>query len=211
MTTKQRILHTSLQLFNEHGIDAVTVRHIAKELGMSHGNLCYHFPNTDAIAETLYEQLISELNAVIDDPSSLNAINLQTLNRLTAFVFEKLYKYKFLMQDFISLMRRIPNLKQKHRELIRSRRFFFKAGIEAGIQAGFLKPEMIEGQYENFFNQLFIIGDFWLVSAEILFEGKEEDKLPTYLNIAFTLIVPYLTDKGLAEYRELQKQTEALH
>ncbi len=51
---------------------------------------------------------------------------------------------------------------------------------------------------------------FWLISAEILYEGKEEDKLPTYLNIAFTLIVPYLTEKGLAEYRELQKQTETL-
>ncbi|PLK44106.1 TetR/AcrR family transcriptional regulator [Emticicia sp. TH156] len=210
MTTKERILHTSLQLFNEQGIDAVTVRHIAKELGMSHGNLCYHFPNTDAIAEKLYEQLINELNAVLNEPASLDAVNLQTLYKLAAFVFEKLYKYKFLMQDFISLMRRIPSLKQKHRDLINNRRVFFKAGIDAGIQAGFLKPEIIAGQYENFFNQLFIIGDFWLVSAEILYEGKEEDKLLTYLNIAFTLIVPYLTEKGLAEYRELQKQTETL-
>ncbi len=203
MTTKQRILHTSLQLFNQYGVDTVTVRHIAKELGMSHGNLCYHFPNTDAIAETLYEQLIEELNSVIEEPNVFNAIHLQAFYNLCAFVFEKLYKYKFLIQDFISLTRRNPSLKQKHRDLVNSRRVFFQMGIDAGVQAGFLKPDIIEGQYENFFNQLFIIGDFWLASAEILFEGKEEDKLPTYLNIAFTLIVPYLTEKGLNEYKEL--------
>lgn len=211
MTTKQRILQTSLQLFNQYGVDAVTVRHIAKELGMSHGNLCYHFPNTDAIAETLYEALIEELNNVIEEPNVFNGINLQAFYNLCSFVFEKLYKYKFLIQDFISLTRRNPNLKQKHRDLVNSRRIFFRMGIDAGIQAGFLKPDIIEGQYENFFNQLFIIGDFWLASAEILFEGKEEDKLPTYLNIAFTLIVPYLTEKGLNEYKGLLKQTESVN
>lgn len=211
MTTKQRILQTSLQLFNQYGVDTVTVRHIAKELGMSHGNLCYHFPNTDAIAETLYEALIEELNNVIEEPNVFNGINLQAFYNLCSFVFEKLYKYKFLIQDFISLTRRNPNLKQKHRDLVNSRRIFFRMGIDAGIQAGFLKPDIIEGQYENFFNQLFIIGDFWLASAEILFEGKEEDKLPTYLNIAFTLIVPYLTEKGLNEYKGLLKQTESVN
>lgn len=205
MTTKQRILQTSLQLFNQHGVDAVTVRQIAKEIGMSHGNLCYHFPNTDAIAETLYEQLIEEMNLVLGEPAVLTYINLQAFYKLCAFVFGKLYKYKFIIQDFTSLTRRNENLKHKHRNLIRSRRVFFKISIEAGIQAGFLKPDIIEGQYENFFNQLFIIGDFWLASAEILYEGREEDKLPTYLNTAFTLIIPYLTEKGLNEYRELLK------
>lgn len=205
MTTKQRILQTSLQLFNQYGVDTVTVRQIAKELGMSHGNLCYHFPNTDAIAETLYEQLIEEMNVTLTEPAVLADINLQAFYNLCAFVFEKLYKYKFIIQDFTSLIRRNQNLKHKHRELIKGRRIFFQISIEAGIQAGFLKPDIIEGQYENFFNQLFIIGDFWLASAEILYEGKEEDKLPTYLNTAFTLIIPYLTEKGLNEYRELLK------
>ncbi|HEY1056212.1 MAG TPA: TetR family transcriptional regulator, partial [Emticicia sp.] len=115
MTTKQRILQTSLHLFNQYGIDAVTVRHIAKELGMSHGNLCYHFPNTDAIAETLYEQLIAELNQVIEEPAVFSTTNLRAFYKLCAFVFEKLYNYKFLIQDFISITRRNPGLKQKHR------------------------------------------------------------------------------------------------
>lgn len=206
MTTKQRILNTSLQLFNQQGIDTITVRHIAKELGISHGNLCYHFSNTDVIIEKLYEQLIEELNEVLANPALLQALNLKMFYELTCFIFEKLYKYKFLMQDFVSIMRRNPNLKQKHRDLVNSRRMLFQMGVEAAIQVDIFKPDIIEGQYENYFEQLFIISDFWLSSAEILYEGTEENKLGKYINIAFTLIVPYLTEKGLAEYQEILKK-----
>ncbi len=205
MTTKQRILNTSLQLFNQQGTDVVTVRHIAKNLGISHGNLCYHFPNTDLIIEKLYEQLIEELNEILKNPMLLQELNLKIFYDLTSFIFGKLYKYKFLMQDFISIMRRNPNLKQKHRDLVRSRRMLFQMGIEASIQVGIVKPDIIKGQYENYFEQLFIISDFWLSSAEILYEGSEENKLGKYINIAFTLIVPYLTEKGLVEYQEVLK------
>lgn len=205
MTTKQRILNTSLQLFNQQGTDVITVRHIAKNLGISHGNLCYHFPNTDLIIEKLYEQLIEELNEILKNPMLLQELNLKIFYDLTSFIFGKLYKYKFLMQDFISIMRRNPNLKQKHRDLVRSRRMLFQMGIEASIQVGIVKPDIIKGQYENYFEQLFIISDFWLSSAEILYEGSEENKLGKYINIAFTLIVPYLTEKGLVEYQEVLK------
>ncbi|WP_435353477.1 TetR/AcrR family transcriptional regulator [Emticicia sp. SJ17W-69] len=206
MTTKQRILNTSLQLFNQQGIDTITVRHIAKELGMSHGNLCYHFPNTDVIIEKLYEQLLNELNETLTNPMLLQELNLKMFYELTSFIFGKLYKYKFLMQDFVSIMRRNPNLKQKHRALVSSRRMLFQMGIGAAIEVGMLKPDIIEGQYENYFEQLFIISDFWLSSAEILYEGTEENKLEKYINITFTLIVPYLTEKGLAEYQEILKK-----
>ncbi|WP_421864288.1 TetR/AcrR family transcriptional regulator [Parvibaculum sp.] len=41
--TKDRILATSLRLFNENGYDAVTTAKISEEVGISEGNLWYHF------------------------------------------------------------------------------------------------------------------------------------------------------------------------
>ena len=43
MTTRERILATSLALFNAEGVAKTAVSRIAAELAMSQGNLYHHF------------------------------------------------------------------------------------------------------------------------------------------------------------------------
>jgi len=61
MTTKERILDEALQLFNDDGVENVTTRHIAKSLGMSQGNLHYHYPTKNIVIETLFDQFLGEV------------------------------------------------------------------------------------------------------------------------------------------------------
>lgn len=54
--TRDRIVAESLELFNAQGERNVTTNHIAAHLGMSPGNLYYHFRNKQAIIAELFAQ-----------------------------------------------------------------------------------------------------------------------------------------------------------
>ncbi|KAB0572105.1 TetR/AcrR family transcriptional regulator, partial [Helicobacter pullorum NCTC 12824] len=47
--TSERIVQTSLELFNQQGERSVSTNHIAAHMEISPGNLYYHFPNKQAI------------------------------------------------------------------------------------------------------------------------------------------------------------------
>ena len=73
--TKDRILDTSLELFNSLGLSKVTLRTIANKMGISQGNLNYHFKKREEIIETLYFQLVQNIdNSMLDIEKSKNML-----------------------------------------------------------------------------------------------------------------------------------------
>ena len=206
MTTKEKILQTALALFNEHGTDAITVRHIAKEMGISHGNLCYHYPNTDAIIEGLYHQMVAVLNQKISAVGSIQ-LDLQTVYAISRESFQVFYEYRFLMLDYVRIMRRVQPVFQHYQELMRQRKLQFTQMFQILVANKLLKPEQFAGQFEAYLVQAFVFGDFWISNAEILYKGPENEKVNHYHRIYFDALVPYLTEQGWHIYQQLIANT----
>lgn len=111
MKTRDRILAQSLELFNAEGAPAVTTNAIAAELGMSPGNLYYHFKNKQQIIEQLLRRFDDVLASFATAPESVH--ELDDLWLALHLLFEKIHAYRFVYRDSDYLMREFPPLAQR--------------------------------------------------------------------------------------------------
>ncbi len=61
ISTRDRILEACRNLFNERGPSKVTTAEIADSVGISEGNLHYHFQRKDQIVEALFDRFVDAL------------------------------------------------------------------------------------------------------------------------------------------------------
>jgi AcrR family transcriptional regulator len=204
---KERILEVARTMFNEHGVEAVTVRHLAEELGMSHGNLCYHFPRKEDIIFTLYNRIVEGMSAQValwnPDKITLSMV----LGALHAS-YELQYHYKFLMIDFVNIMRRIPEIRTHFQAIFSLRKQQFSLVLGLLQEAKLIKSDIPSEQREYLILQNYLMGDFWMSESEILYTGKEADKCRFYARIGTSLLYPYLTAKGQREYTEFYENLD---
>ncbi len=114
--TRTRIVDAALTLFNGDGAHAVSTRHVAAKLGISPGNLYYHFTNKEEIVLALYERIETELLGILAPPQapvpSFDAV-LAYLDRR----FAHLWDYRFFYRDLTGLLQDVPGLKERYRLL----------------------------------------------------------------------------------------------
>jgi AcrR family transcriptional regulator len=103
--TRQRILDVTLGLYNSLGEPNVSTSLIAAELGISAGNLHYHFRRKDELSAALLEQFVAELNALLPPPG-WRADNVEDVWLLLHLVLELLGRYRFLFRDLSGIMAR---------------------------------------------------------------------------------------------------------
>ena len=112
--TYNRIVEASLVLFNEEGERNISTNHIAANLGISPGNLYYHFRNKDEIIVQLFkrysEDLLQYLHTVVLPTNVCEAINYM------AGIYDVMWRYRFLFSDVNTLLARSAELLGEHNE-----------------------------------------------------------------------------------------------
>ena len=108
MSRKELILETARELFNKNGTQSSTTNHIAKEIGISPGNLHYHYKNREEIVRLLYVQMRKESKLSIDElPKSI-----AVLQEHTKILIGVQWKYRFFFKELLTLLSRDSKLEE---------------------------------------------------------------------------------------------------
>lgn len=102
--TAERILASTLALFNRFGEPNVSTTAIAAELNISPGNLYYHYPSKDELVNTLFDQFEQRLLPLLAAGEDVRDVEdawffLHTL-------FELIWQYRFFYRDLNHLLSR---------------------------------------------------------------------------------------------------------
>ncbi|MBO9729243.1 MAG: TetR family transcriptional regulator [Chitinophaga sp.] len=193
METKERILKTALDLYNEQGVHTITSRHIAAEMGISAGNLHYHFKHTDEIIQTLYNRLAVGFDAIMAAVGAASDINLDIMKEFVSRSLELTYKYRFIFLHFVEIGLRIPAIRKDYHALTQRREKEFLAIFDKFKADGIFKQDIPASVLEALVTQIFIMGDFWLSNNELTGKLKGSKAIAYYSGIFASMFYPYLT------------------
>ncbi len=194
MDKKAFIIQAATRYFNEHGYMTVSLFQLAQHLGMSRGNLTYHFKDKDrlldAINEEMWDKIKSERNKSRQLPSFQNLHNEIQLY----YKFQKQYRFIFLDSHVLNH----PLVKQQFREMTTQSIADNKAAIAFAIQLGNMKPETYPGMYNNIALITWMLTFFWLPQQVIRGSKTTEDGE----RLIWSILIPHFTPKGLKSFKK---------
>jgi AcrR family transcriptional regulator len=191
--TRERILEASLAMFNARGEPNVTTNHIADELGISPGNLYYHFRNKDDIVEHLFARYEARIDDTLLLPDG-RAPNLEDIWLQLHLVFESLWQYRFLYRDLVDILARNRKLKLRFGRIMTRASGSATELLRGLVAAGVMRAsaDEIRALAEN----ILLIATFWM-NFNAVRGGKpdaDEADLNRGIHQVMMLIAPFLRD-----------------
>ncbi len=192
--TRGRILSAALKLFNEGNTQAATTNHIAQALGMSPGNLHYHYRNREAIVYALYEEMISRTKL----PHSKLPATIADIHEHQIHLANVYWEYRFFNRELLFLLSRDTVLKERYINENRAHRE--RIGIVMrGLAANGYFDIPDENVYEQLADTILLCNQFWHSHLETLGIEVDESNLAGGFRHIEGTMRPYLTRKALEE------------
>lgn len=182
---KAEILSTAKDLFNTRGYNEVSMRNIADALEISVGNLTYHFKKKEDLVEAV---ILAQHTHYKKKPEP------KTLEELNLF-FQRILKHQsknaYYFRHYTQLAQISPKVYEVQLGVMKDWCVTLKGGFSNLYEAGFMKPEFFEGQWDNLIGVLRLT----CIHGPEYFDGDR-------LAILWGLIYPQLTEKGKTRFNE---------
>ena len=204
MDTKDKIIATAIDLFNVHGTKAISTNHIAKEMGISPGNLYYHFRSKNDIIRSISDNFSNELGSVfkiqLDTISDFSSNLTSLFNRF----FKIQQSYQFLFLEGVHLTKQDSRVLDNYTKL---RRLINKGYHD--LLSNLVKIKIMKRQSLNIIDDLldaqWIIMWYWINHTILDRNTYDDSQIKKGIKLSFSIIKPQLTSIGKVAFdRTLQ-------
>jgi len=188
--TRERILQTALELYNKFGEHTVAATSIAFEMGISPGNLYYHYRSKDDIVADLFASFRREIETTLAAPDQ----------RLPTA------KYRFIYRDLNDLISRYHLIEVQFRRILAH-----KQRIAEKILAGLVVNKQMRAspaEVSRLALDMTMMMTYWL-SFEYARDPRADEDGTALARGAFhvmSLAAPYLEPRERALFDHLAKR-----
>ena len=203
--TAERILEVTLELFNRFGEPNVSTTLISNEMGISPGNLYYHYPAKDELINTLFDRYEAALNELLHASDGVHDVEDAWFFMHT--LFELIWQYRFLYRDLNDLLSKNRRLETNFQSVLKSKTSSVKTLLDSMSRAGAVSIDSRE--LEVTATSMVVVLTYWL-SFEYVRDPRRalepENAQAALLRGAhhvLNLLVPYLEKNQRAHLQAL--------
>lgn len=183
------------ELFNERGEANVTMAHIGERLGMSEGNVWYHFHTKHDLVLAIFIELQDQI-ALIQQGIRDDLVRADHLEGLLARGFQLMWAYRFLLRDHINWANDQAAVATQIAAMAAGGRAFVMSALEHLATVGLLAipPEQISPLATN----VWIVVRYWVDYCQARSNQQHitERDIEEGVAQARALLSPYLSAHG---------------
>ena len=192
--TAERILEVTLELFNRFGEPNVSTTLISAELGISPGNLYYHYPAKDELINSLFDRYEKALNELLNASDSVRDVEDAWFFMHTLFVL--IWQYRCWYRDLNDLLSKNRRLETHFQWVLKNKARSVKAMLDSMSRAGTISMDSREA--EPTATSMVVVLTYWL-SFEYVRDPRKalepesaQAALMRGAHHVLNLLVPYL-------------------
>ena len=192
MSNKETILQTAIDLFNDMGTARVTTNLIAKEAGISPGNLYYHFTDKAHIIREIFERMTSDWDEV-------NKVFLKTgphfedlMKEFITANFKLLWEYRFYSREMVPLINADPILKERHIPVINEHFNEQYRIIQKAVEANVLNFPDPHYQANDALTVCWIVANQYLIHLEGMGKTVTKADFQKGVHLIMNSLLPYM-------------------
>ncbi len=185
----------ALEYFNRNGIEYVGIRQLARELGLSPGNVSYYFPTKDDLVIEITKRLSAENTRLFQEIEK--DLSLTSFIELFRRASHNHFTYRCIFTSFVHIMKHYKAIGDGYIAIQRVRRATLAKDLQQLSKLGYLKKGLAKREIDHLVLMISHLARFWVQEAEVLMSAQPIEKaIRHYTGMIAGTMHPYATAKG---------------